>query len=246
MRRGNSREVSEAIARAKHPDYARPDTVPLAVPGSPLPASRGGHRSDDVDRALPGEEGALIAAAVAGDSHALEELVERYEPRVYRFAMRVCRNQEDAQEILQETFLNAIRSLATFRGDSQFSTWLFRIVVNSCAKTRGRRAVSRGHEIPLDLPEEMARESAIPREPVDWSQDPEAVTLSAEVHDRLEAAIDQLPAGYKGVFLLRDVEGFSTADTAQILDLSPEAVKTRLHRAHLFLRDQLARYFTDR
>lgn len=192
------------------------------------------------------DDEALIAAAVAGDSQALEELVERYEPRVYRFAMRVCRNPEDAREILQDTFLNAIRSLGTFRVDSQFATWLFRIVVNSCAKTRGRRAVSENREIALDLPEGTAEEPAIPRELVDWSQDPEAVTLSAEVHARLEAAIDQLPTGYKGVFLLRDLEGFSTVDTAHILNLSPEAVKTRLHRAHLLLRDQLSRYFTDR
>jgi RNA polymerase sigma-70 factor (ECF subfamily) len=192
------------------------------------------------------DDEALIAAAGAGDSQALERLVERYAPQVYRFAMRVCRNPEDAQEILQDTFLNAIRSLATFRGDSQFATWLFRIVVNSCTKTRARRAVAGAHEIALNLPEGRAEEPAFPREPVDWSQDPEAVTLSAEVHERLEAAIDQLPAGYKGVFLLRDLEGFSTADTAQILHLSPEVVKTRLHRAHLFLRDQLSRYFTDR
>jgi RNA polymerase sigma-70 factor (ECF subfamily) len=183
----------------------------------------------------------LIAAAVAGDALALERLVERYQPRVYRFAMRVCRNPEDAQEILQETFLNAIRSLATFRGESQFATWLFRIVVNSCTKTRARRAVSGSHEIALDLPGGTAEGLAIPRELVDWSQDPEAVTLSAELHERLEAAIDQLPPGYKGVFLLRNVE-----ETAQILSLSPEAVKTRLHRAHLFLRDQLSRYFMDR
>jgi RNA polymerase sigma-70 factor (ECF subfamily) len=188
----------------------------------------------------------LIASAVGGDSRALEELVERYEPRVYRFAMRVCRNQEDALEILQDTFLNAIRSLATFRGDSQFATWLFRIVVNSCAKTRARRAVSEAHEIAADLPEDMAEDPAIPRELVDWSQDPEAVAVSAEVRGRLEAAIDQLPAGYKGVFLLRDIEGFSTADVAHILNLSPEAVKTRLHRARLFLRERLSGYFADR
>jgi RNA polymerase sigma-70 factor (ECF subfamily) len=198
------------------------------------------------DHGLAAGEAGLIAAAVAGHADALQELVERYEPRVYRFAMRVCRNQEDAQEILQETFLNAIRSLATFRGDSQFATWLFRIVVTSCAKTRGRRAVSGGREIALDLPEGTAAGPAMPREPVDWSLDPEASSLSAEVREHLEAAIDRLPPGYKGVFLLRDIEGFSTADTAHILNLSPEAVKTRLHRAHLFLRDQLSRYFTDR
>lgn len=192
------------------------------------------------------DDGALIAAAVAGDSQALEELVERYEPRVYRFAIRVCRNQEDAREILQDTFLNAIRSLSTFRGDSQFATWLFRIVVNSCAKTRARRLVSESREISSDAPEGEIADSPVHDDLVDWSQDPEAVTLSAELRERLEEAIDRLPPGYKGVFLLRDIEGFSTADTAHILNLSPEAVKTRLHRARLFLRNQLSGYFAGR
>ena len=187
----------------------------------------------------------LITAALAGDAQALDQLVERYAPQVYRFAMRVCRDPEDAREILQETFVNAIRSLRTFRGDSRFATWLFRIVVTSCAKTRGRRGVVESREIPFGIPESEVADSSAHRDLVDWSQDPEAATLSAEVHARLEAAIDQLPAGYKGVFLLRDIEGFSTADTAQILNLSPEAVKTRLHRAHLFLRDRLAGYFTE-
>ena len=199
-----------------------------------------------MERGSTRDDGVLIAAAVAGDSQALEELVERYEPRVYHFAMRVCRNQEDAREILQDTFLNAIRSLSTFRGDSQFATWLFRIVVNSCAKTRGRRLVAESREIPLDVPEREVADPSVHRDLADWSQHPEAITLSAEVHERMEAAIDQLPAGYKGVFLLRDIEGFSTADTAHILNLSPEAVKTRLHRARLFLRDRLSGYFADR
>ncbi len=191
-------------------------------------------------------EAALIAGAVAGDAQALEHLVERYEPRVYRFAMRVCRNEEDAREILQTTFLNAIRSLASFRGDSQFGTWLFRIVVNSCAKVHGRRAAAAAREVALDAPVGDGDGHPPHRDLVDWSQDPEAGTLSAEVRQRLEAAIDRLPPGYKGVFLLRDIEGFSTAEAGQILNLSPEAVKTRLHRARLFLRDQLSEYFGGR
>lgn len=187
------------------------------------------------------EEAALIAGAVAGDARALEELVERYEPRVYRFAMRTCRNGEDAQEILQATFLNVIRSLSTFRGDSQFATWLFRIVVNNCRKLHGKRAARR--EIALEPPKEEGAEDAPHLELVDWSQDPEAKTLSVELREALENAIDGLASGYKGVFLLRDIEGFSTEDTAHILNISPQAVKTRLHRARLFLRDQLSAYF---
>jgi RNA polymerase sigma-70 factor (ECF subfamily) len=202
--------------------------------------------ADEPDHASTMEESALIASAVAGDARALEALVERYEPRVYRFAMRVCRNEEDAREILQTTFLNAIRSLASFRGDSQFGTWLFRIAVNSCAKVHNRRATAGTREISLDEAGNGGEEPPISRELVDWSQDPEAGTLSAELRERLEAAIDQLPRGYKGVFLLRDIEGFSTEDTAQILDISIQAVKTRLHRARRFLRQDLSDYATDR
>lgn len=188
----------------------------------------------------------LIAAAVAGEKAALEQLVGRHAPRVYRFAMRICRNQEDAQEILQDTFLRAIRSLGTFRGDSQFPTWLFRIVVTSCAKVRSKRGVVQAHEIPLEAPEGIAADHPIHPHLMDWSQDPETSSLSAEAREYLEVAIDRLSHEYKGVLVLRDVEGFSTSDTAEILNLSPEAVKSRPHRARLFLREQLAHYFTDR
>jgi RNA polymerase sigma-70 factor, ECF subfamily len=198
-----------------------------------------------VDRSVTVHDAGLIARAVAGDAQALRQLVERYEPRVYRFAMRVCRNEEDAREILQNTFLNAIRALSTFRGESQFATWLFRIVVNNCAKVHGTRAAAAAREITLDAGGANGEVAPFSREPVDWSQDPEAGTLTAEARERLEAAIDGLAPGYKGVFLLRDLEGFSTAETAHILNISGEAAKTRLHRARLFLRDQLAGYFIE-
>ena len=194
----------------------------------------------------PPGDAQLITAALDGKAQALDQLVERYAPQVYRFAMRVCRDQEDAREILQDTFVNAIRSLGTFRGDSQFATWLFRIVVTSCAKARGKRRVLNSREIPLEAPEREVADQPVRHDLADWSQDPEASSLSMEVREALESAIVRLPPGYKGVFLLRDIEGFSTADTARILTLSPEAVKTRLHRARLFLRDQLSRYFAER
>jgi len=188
----------------------------------------------------------LVAQAVAGDAAALEELVQRYEPRVYRFAMRVCRNQGDAREILQDTFVSVIRGLGSFRGDSQFATWLFRIVVNSCRKLHGRRAAARAREVSLDGAGEEGAERRIDPEPTDWSRYPEVDALSAELRERLEAAIDRLAPGYKGVFLLRDIEGFSTEETAHILKLSPQAIKTRLHRARLSLRKQLSEYVAGR
>jgi RNA polymerase sigma-70 factor (ECF subfamily) len=187
----------------------------------------------------------LVRQAVAGDARALEELVEQYEPRVYRFAMRVCRNKEDAREILQTTFLNAIRSLRTFRGDSQFATWIFRIVVNSCRKMRGKRGAVAARELSLDPSEEDPKGRPARPDVAVWSQDPEANTLSAELRAALEAGIDRLGPGYKGVFLLRDLESFSTQETAEILRLTPQAVKTRLHRARLMLREQLADYVAE-
>ena len=130
-------------------------------------------------------------------------------------------------------------------GDSQFPTWLFRIVVTSCAKVRSKRGVVQAHEIPLETPEGIVADHPIHPYLMDWSQDPETSSLSAEAREHLEVAIDRLSHEYKGVLVLRDVEGFSTADTAEILNLSPEAVKSRLHRARLFLREQLAHYFTE-
>jgi RNA polymerase sigma-70 factor (ECF subfamily) len=186
------------------------------------------------------EDVELVGRVVEGDAGALEELVERYEPRVYRFAMRVRRNQDDAEEILQTTSLNAIRSLRTFRGDSQFATWLFRIVVNSCRKLHGKRAAISSRQVPLDPLEDDADGQPPRLDVADWSQDPEAKTLWGEVRTAIEAAIDRLGPGHKGVFLLRDVEGFSTEEMAHILHISPQAVKTRLHRARLSLRDQLS------
>ena len=188
----------------------------------------------------------LIAAAVAGEKAALEQLVGRHAPRVYRFAMRICRNQEDAQEILQDTFLR--RSAASARSGERassppgsFGSWS--PVVPRFEASAG---VVQAHEIPLEAPEGIAADHPIHPHLMDWSQDPETSSLSAEAREYLEVAIDRLSHEYKGVLVLRDVEGFSTSDTAEILNLSPEAVKSRPHRARLFLREQLAHYFTDR
>ena len=194
------------------------------------------------------EERALIAASKEGDPAALDELVRTHQGRVYAFAMRMCRNAEDAKDILQETFLGMVRSLRDFREASKFSTWLYRIASNACLKKRRRGVYDPTPEQELSLDELMPRPDAAGRKPeiADWSDDAERALLRGELTEKMEAAIDKLPRDYKIVLVLRDVEGFSAEETADMLQLSVPAVKSRLHRARVFVRRELAAYFHER
>jgi len=190
------------------------------------------------------DEQALIAASKNGDPAALEALVRTHQDRVYGFAMRMCRNVEDAKDILQETFLGVIRSLREFREESKFSTWLYRITSNACLKKRRRGVHDPMPEQELSLDELMPRPDSEGRKPeiADWSDDAERALLRGELSGRMEAAIDKLPKEYKIVLVLRDVEGLSAEDTAQAVGLSVAAVKSRLHRARVFVRKELTTY----
>lgn len=195
----------------------------------------------------PSNEQALIEASRAGDSAALEELVRAHQARVYNFAMRMCRNVEDAKDILQETFLGVLRSIRDFREESRFTTWLYRIASNACLKKRRRGVHDPEPAQELSLDELMPRPNAdgVKREIADWSQDAERALLRGELTEKMEGAIDRLPREYKIVLVLRDVEGFSAEETAEMLKLSVPAVKSRLHRARVFVRRELAGYFQD-
>ncbi len=195
----------------------------------------------------PKEDRALIEASQAGDPAAVEELVRLHQTRVYNFAMRMCRNVEDAKDILQETFLGMLRSIKEFRGESKFTTWLYRIASNACLKKRRRGVFEPEPEQELSLDELMPRAGPDGRKPeiADWSQDAERALLRGELSGQMEAAIDRLPKKYKIVLVLRDVEGFSAEETAEMLKLSVPAVKSRLHRARVFIRRELADYFRD-
>jgi RNA polymerase sigma-70 factor, ECF subfamily len=190
------------------------------------------------------DEQSLIAASKDGDSAALDTLVRVHQDRVYGFAMRMCRNVEDAKDILQETFLGMVRSLREFREESKFSTWLYRIAANACLKKRRRGVHDPTPEQELSLDELMPRPDADGRKPeiADWSDDAERALLRGELSGRMEAAIDKLPKEYKIVLVLRDVEGLSAEETAQAVGLSVAAVKSRLHRARIFVRRELAEY----
>jgi RNA polymerase sigma-70 factor (ECF subfamily) len=192
------------------------------------------------------DEQTLIASSKDGDPAALDALVRAHQGRVYGFAMRMCRNVEDAKDILQETFLGMIRSIREFREESKFSTWLYRIAANACLKKRRRGVHDPTPEQELSLDELMPRPDAEGHKPEipDWSDDAERALLRGELTSKMEAAIDKLPKDYKIVLVLRDVEGLSAEETAQALGLSVAAVKSRLHRARVFVRRELAEYLT--
>jgi RNA polymerase sigma-70 factor (ECF subfamily) len=192
------------------------------------------------------DERALVAASRDGDPAALEALVRSHQDRVYSFAMRMCRNVEDAKDILQDTFLGVIRSIREFREESKFSTWLYRIAANACLKKRRRGVHDPTPEQDLSLNDLMPRPDAEGRKPEipDWSEDAERALLQGELSARMESAIDKLPRDYKIVLVLRDVEGLSAEETAQAVGLSVPAVKSRLHRARVFVRRELADYLT--
>jgi RNA polymerase sigma-70 factor, ECF subfamily len=189
------------------------------------------------------EELALVQAAKRGDDSAFEELVRRYDRNVFRIAQHITQNREDAEDVVQEAFLKAYGNLQQFQEQSKFYTWLVRIAVNEALMKLRRRRPERM----VSLDEEVKTEDdSVPREVADWTPNPEQMYNQAELRDILTRTIQGSPAGFRTVFVLRDVEGLSTEETAQALDLSIPAVKSRLLRARLQLRDRLSRYFQKR
>ncbi|HSB80951.1 MAG TPA: sigma-70 family RNA polymerase sigma factor [Candidatus Methylomirabilis sp.] len=196
--------------------------------------------------ALEGEP-ALLDASRAGDSRTMEELIRRHQARLFGFVLRMCRNADDAQDVLQETFLGMIRSIHEFRGECKFTTWLFQIAFHVCLKRRRRGLFEPKPEQELSLDDLLPSPDTGGQrlDIADWSENAERTLLRAELFTRVEAAIERLPQRYRVVLLLRDVEGMSTEEAAEVLLLSIPAVKSRLHRARLFVRRELAYYFRD-
>lgn len=186
-------------------------------------------------------EKALVAEARAGSGEAFATLLNQYDRRLFRLALNITANQQDAADVLQEALLRAYRGLDKFRGDSRFYTWIVRIVVNEgLMKLRKDRAAS---WVSLDEPIETDDHSLMPREIEDWSDNPEQRYSKTEFHAILNEKMERLEPQLRVVFLLRDVEGFSTEETAGMLGLSVPAVKSRLLRARLELRERLTKYF---
>ncbi len=185
---------------------------------------------------------ALLARLRAGDKSACAECVERHANGVYRLALRLLRDDAEAEDVVQETFLNAFKAINSFDGRSKLSTWLYRIAYNA-ALMRLRR--SRPLTVSVDDPELSDDGFETPRQLFDWCCLPEQDFETDEARAQLEEAIQELPEKLRAVFVLRELEGLSTEETAQALGVSAEAVKTRLHRARLRLRERLSAYFTE-
>jgi RNA polymerase sigma-70 factor (ECF subfamily) len=179
------------------------------------------------------EHEALVGAAQGGDADALDVLLRHYQPRLYRFGMKMCRDPEDAQDVLQETLFAAARTLGGFRGASSVSTWLYTIARSFCIKKR-RRSVFAPEFVSLEAAAPLA-EAARDRAP-----DPERRLAEKELATALESAIASLEPQQREVLLLRDVEGLPAAEVAEVTGTSVAAVKSRLHRARVAVRDRLA------
>ena len=191
---------------------------------------------------LAADEADLIRRARAGDERAFNDLVIRYESQVYNFAFKVCRDREKAAEALQDTFITVYRKLDQFDGRSAFATWLYRIVANHCKMKHRRRKIDTLLES-LDEPPPHSHGDDRERDiPIDVADTPAEQMLTRELQGVLDQAIQKLPLDYRTVFVLRDVEGMSTKETASIVKITEEAVKSRLRRARAFLRHELAPY----
>lgn len=185
-------------------------------------------------------EATLVAEARAGRPEAFTELVNRYQRHIYRLALNITHNREDAEDVLQESFLKAYSHLHQFQGNSRFYTWLVRIAVNEALMKLRKRHADKSVSVD-DVVE--TDDDLMPREIVEWRDTPEQRYAKAELQDILNQAIEGLEPSFRTVFVLRDVEDFSTEETAQLLNLSVPAVKSRLLRARLKLRQRLNKYF---
>lgn len=194
--------------------------------------------SDDIKK-----EDFSLEALRAGDRAEFARLVEAYSGVIYRLAIKILDNPQDAEDVLQETFIKAYRNLPKFDGRSSVSTWLYRIATNEALMMLRRR---KHITISIDEPLENTGEEQEPLQIVDWCCLPEDELMSAEALKTMDKAVEALPHSLRVVFLLRDIEGLSTRETGEVLDLSETAVKTRLSRARLRLREILTDYYGER
>jgi RNA polymerase sigma-70 factor (ECF subfamily) len=188
-------------------------------------------------------EGFSLEALHKGDPEEFSRLVDAYSSKIYRLAIKMLNQQQDAEDVLQETFLKAYRGLKSFDGRSKLSTWLFRIATNEALMVIRRK---HPEVVSIDEPVETEEGEQEPIQIIDWCCLPENELLSEETREKLDAAVQKLPERLKVVFLLRDIDDLSTHETAEVLGLSATAVKTRLSRARLRLREELSTYFGER
>ena len=194
---------------------------------------------------IASDEVQLVERARAGDLEAFEELLGCHQQRVMRVVLSILKEPMDTEEVAQDVFLTVFEKIDHFRGDSSFSTWLHRVAVNAALMRRRKSKADRS--VPLDdVMPSFDERGHLAVDIADWSQQAGDPVLAREAGEVIEAAVEKLDEMYRTVFGLRDVQGFSTEETAEILVVSVPAVKARLHRARLFLRRELAEYFEKR
>ena len=186
----------------------------------------------------------LIQSINAGQVDKFHDLVKRYEQKLYNFSLRMCRDHSDAEDMVQDTFLNVFRYIKNFRYETKFKNWLYKVAASTCIKKRRKSKFAPQRELSLDEFYPQA-EAEVPQQVPDWAQMPLDKLLNEELAGAINRGILSIPKKYRMVIVLRDIEGFSTLETAQILNLSPANVKVRLHRARLYLRDKLKGYYEN-
>ncbi len=181
----------------------------------------------------------LIDKAKRGDSRAFEELLKKYETKIFNLLLRMTGNKTEAADLFQETFISAWKNLAKFRGEANFSTWLYRIAVNTVFMRHRKKKLK---TVSMDAPTKT-ESGEIKRERGDWSTNPLATLQNDELRRKLEKSLKKMPEPYRPVFVLSDMQGIPNEEIGKILKITLPNVKSRLHRARLFMRGQLSDYF---
>jgi RNA polymerase sigma-70 factor (ECF subfamily) len=189
------------------------------------------------------EEKSLVEALHRGDRYACDDLVQQFSGKIYNVALRLTGHPTEAEEVMQETFINACRGAEAFEGRSSLSTWLYRIATNNGLMRQRRKEAP---VVSLDTSSNQDEDEFWPRQLEDWDWNPENITLSGELQQVMDQAVEELPEQLRAVFVLRDLEGMSTKEAAEVLDISAGNAKVRLHRARLLLREHLANYFSEK
>jgi len=195
-----------------------------------------------IDLNIYADEPALIDALLAGDKHACACMVKQHGSQMYAVALRIMGDADEAEEVVQDAFISACGKMTSFEGRSKLSTWLYRITTNAALMRLRKR---RDDTVSLDEPQTTDEGDLLPRQLGDWTIDPSRQALSQELRQVLEAAVETLPPSLRAAFILRDIQGLSTQEAAEALDITESALKVRLHRARLALRERLAGYLAD-
>lgn len=188
------------------------------------------------------DEQLSLKAIKSGDRNEFARMVDAHYELIYKLALRMMKNPQDAEDVLQETFIKAYKHINNFDGRSSLSTWLYRIATNEALMILRRK---QPELVSIEVPSEDEQSEQEPLEIFDWCCMPEETLMSSEARAHLDEAVKQLPASLRVVFILRDIQGLSTRETSQVLEISEMAVKTRLSRARLRLREDLSGYFAE-